>query len=357
MKRKRMSTQKLHYISSILHPNTVQEIVENFYNIGKIINCSFTLSGVSHVYRIESASGDYYAKIYSSHLRTSLQIQAEANIVLLLDKNNLRVATPVYRLDNSLVTEINMPEGKRGLVLFNKLEGETLNVSDIDICFKYGQATARMHSITDSLNLDVQHRPTYDAKKLLALPLNTPAEYLGKSEQRFLSQLVSLLATRISELTRIKPSFGFCHGDLNSANVLVDPLGGVGFIDFDLCGLGWRMRDIISFMYEDCYENDYSWQAYLKGYQSIRVLEQFELTSIPIFLAIYHLEVIRFTLDVNRYVAGDSVIKGVFDNLLPDLEQALAHPNSDELVLPSDWKHRWGAKPSPSPAQSLLTKK
>ena len=79
-------------------------------------------------------------------------------------------------------------------------------------------------------------------------------------------------------------TFSMIHADLHLANLLVDN-GQLAIIDFDDAGFGWHQYDIAVAMYHSRAAPDFDQAAaaFLRAYQSVRPISEYDLSLVPMF--------------------------------------------------------------------------
>jgi len=78
---------------------------------------------------------------------------------------------------------------------------------------------------------------------------------------------------------------GPVHGDYQFANVLRLDSGEIGMLDFDTCGVGYLVEDILTFVWRSDMEirDDTVNGAFISGYESLRPLSSEERDALPLF--------------------------------------------------------------------------
>lgn len=123
------------------------------------------------------------------------------------------------------------------------------------------------------------------------------ADRRSRSDIEFELKLAAELKNRISELEIKGLDWGVCHGDLHgNTNAAFAKDGKLTHYDFDLCGYGWTAYDIAEFRLareihsgHDPKEVEGLWDAFLKGYGSVRSLSENDFAVVPVFVAIRQL--------------------------------------------------------------------
>jgi len=108
---------------------------------------------------------------------------------------------------------------------------------------------------------------------------------LEKEDQVVLETLCKKLENQLALYGATPDRFGLVHADLRLANLLVDQ-DSLSVIDFDDCGFSWFMYDFASAIsfYEDSPQIPDLITAWLKGYRTVRPLDQEHEAMIPTFI-------------------------------------------------------------------------
>lgn len=206
------------------------------------VRCRLIKAMMSDTYHVLTAREPYVLRIYRYGARTRPQIEAELDFLAYLQDRGLHVSVAVRQPGGERVMTLDMPEGRRYAVLFTHAEGRTLGEArDARAARNYGAAVARLHVLADEMPMNLT-RPRLDLTALLDQPLAALAAVLDdrRDVAKGLERGAAVLRERVVALPTENPSYGFCHGDVDSSNVLVAPDGRVTLIDFDFCGPGWR---------------------------------------------------------------------------------------------------------------------
>jgi len=147
-----------------------------------------------------------------------------------------------------------------------------------------------------------------DEKYLVEEPLKHIGSYL-QDRGRDLEYLSALGGELIAELhslvSKERPEYGLCHGDLHAGNARFDKNGRLTLFDFDSFGYGWRAIDIgvyhVSYDWLDLSEEtrrekDRFWEAFVEGYNTERSLSRNELVVTQLCLPLRHLELMGLTM-------------------------------------------------------------
>jgi Ser/Thr protein kinase RdoA (MazF antagonist) len=262
---------------------------------------------MSDVYLVDTPDASYILKIYIHGRHTRHEIEAEVSFLNDLLDHDIAVAAPIENNDGAFVNDIDAPEGTRYAVLFEAISGDEPQEVNLGHSRSFGQLAGRLHNCADRLAREYD-RWHLDEKYLVEEPLNHIRAYLQNRQGDF-EYLSALGSDLIAELCRLvskeKPEYGLCHGDLHTGNARVDKNGRLTLFDFDSFGYGWRAIDIgvyhVSYDWLDLSEEtrrqkNTFWEAFVDGYTLERPLSGSELRAAQLCLPIRHLELMRLTM-------------------------------------------------------------
>jgi Ser/Thr protein kinase RdoA (MazF antagonist) len=101
-----------------------------------------------------------------------------------------------------------------------------------------------------------------------------------------MDRALTLIRTRLERFGRSPERFGLIHADLRLANLIVDEPH-LRVIDFDDCGLSWRLYDFaaaVSFFEHEPIVDELR-DVWVEGYRSVTQLPQEDADELPIFIA------------------------------------------------------------------------
>jgi Ser/Thr protein kinase RdoA (MazF antagonist) len=266
---------------SIVSADALANVLERAYGFA-VSRCQLIKAVVLDTYQVTTPHGPYILRIYPAQRRTATEITAELDFLAYLHAAGVSVSIPVHQHNGERLLTLLAPEGTRQAVLFTYAPGQPLKQNVTTTAIRtYGQALARVHAIADTLPQALP-RPPLDLQMLLERPIaELGAAFADRStDWTFLRHVADVLKPKIAALPTTPPQYGLCHGDTSAANVHVAADGQVTLFDFDFCGPGWRAYDIGTFLVD---ESPDVAQAFLEGYQDVRVLTADEQAAIPLF--------------------------------------------------------------------------
>ena len=262
---------------------------------------------MSDVYSLETPNAAYILKIYLHNRHMTRAIKAEVDFLFDLLDHDIPVAAPLANNDAVYVNEIDAPEGVRCAVVFNAIDGEQPQETILAHSRSFGQLAGRVHNCADA-SAKKYDRGQLDEKYLVEAPLAYIRPYLmhRSRDWEYLRVLATdLVAELHGLLSRQRPEYGLCHGDLHTGNACIGKDGRLTLFDFDSCGYGWRSIDIgvyhVSYDWLDLgektrREKDRFWEAFVEGYATQRTLGRNELTAAQLCLPFRHLELMGLAI-------------------------------------------------------------
>jgi Ser/Thr protein kinase RdoA (MazF antagonist) len=274
------SSQSVSVQRSIVSAEALAPIIAQAYALDGV-SCQLIKSGMVDTYAISAATGPAILPIYPAQRRTELEIRAELDLLVYLHTAGIAVSVPIPQCNGERLFVIQAPEGTRYVALFTYAPGQPLSQQlTPPNAHVFGHMLGRMHQAVDQLP-EMPLRPRLDLENVLDRSLAALDRVFRQriAEWQFLRQVADMVRPRIATLPAELPAYGVCHGDVGSANAHITADGQITLFDFDLCGIGWRAYDIGAFLID---EPQAIAEAFLKGYQSVRVLSAAEQATITL---------------------------------------------------------------------------
>ncbi|MDF2626253.1 MAG: hypothetical protein K0R39_84 [Symbiobacteriaceae bacterium] len=305
---------------SILSENRLAEMCASEYGLTGPVVCQLIDPGVNDTYRLIVGEQTHILRVYRSGWRSVPEIDWELTLLLHLREQGVSVSVPLSAQDGRYRIELAAPEGPRQAVLFSFAPGKVLSYEP-DEGYRYGQVVAAMHDAMDTFETDLP-RFRLELDHLLERPLagiRPFAERLGR--WAYLSDFGDWLRARITEaesaLTR-----GICHGDLHGHNVHQTADRALTIFDFDCGGPGYRSYDLTVFRWAVSRhgKNDEPWEAFLRGYRTVRPVAEADLALVPVFVALRTLWLIGLQVE-QLSLRGTAYVQGFVDGGLRALQK------------------------------------
>ncbi|MBN1148118.1 MAG: phosphotransferase [Anaerolineales bacterium] len=244
-------------------------------------------ASANFVFHIKANQADYVLRFNHASERQVEVIAAELQYIQHLARHGVCAARPVPSPNDRYIESVPTSMGVFHAVLFEALPGEhlefeALSAQDFE---RWGRALAEVHVASQDLQVD---RPYWRDH------IATARRIIPKSERSAWQELAAL-EERLDELPCSRENFGLVHYDFELDNILWRQ-GKANIYDFDDCAYYWFVADIpyaLRELFDDRLERfdfeDGRFQAFLRGYRSLRQMENEELGRIALFLRLHNL--------------------------------------------------------------------
>jgi Ser/Thr protein kinase RdoA (MazF antagonist) len=270
---------------SSLSTKALQKLISSNYSIGKNLSIQFLKRGFNDTYLIVENDYKYILRVYKHNWRTIENIETELSTLNYLKEILNSVSFPIKDKQGVFIQKINAPEGERYAVLFSFAEGNLIRKLSLEQSYLLGIEVGKIHSLTQNKSFGSTAQ-NYDIEKQFETTLKTLEPILvNYSEQyAYLLQLKDDFINTFNSIDKSELGFGICHGDLQAENFHIDQNDTFTFFDFDFFGTGYLAYDIGVFMwYDHKNKTPEIIEAFLKGYQTQRILTKTEIKLIPYF--------------------------------------------------------------------------
>lgn len=278
---------------STVSPSAIALFARDRYALPEQTTCRLLKAGINHTYCLEEATESYVFRLYTYNWRTVEEIEAELQLLQLLQQEGLSVSFPIADQQGKFIQELEAPEGIRYGVLFSFAEGEKAHNYDSDIHFEAGKLMAGMHKVTEGLKLK---RVSYAPSLMLRKGIDQIGQFLSEDnmEMQFLHTLKQELEQQLSDPDIQHLRSGVVHLDIWFDNLNISGRK-ITLFDFDFCGNGWLCLDIAYYLLQ-LYNTEKEEQvrkqkaaAFMKGYTSIQDISEEEQRLIhPLGLCLYY---------------------------------------------------------------------
>lgn len=330
-------------VHSLLHPDDLAQLVEREYPIPGPVKAKLLSRGFNDTYLITDAEGGRRVlRVYNRDkywIGSESDLQFELDLLEHLDNAGLGVIHPYQRAAGGTLGRLTAPEGERSFALLTYANGSPCHDRTLSAAqWKgLGSEIARMHQAMDRFET-AHDRYHLDERILVERPLAKLAPYAesakAAADHAELSRLGAQLVAEIKRLREVPGAYGIIHADLHGGNLHVDDEGRTVLFDFDHCGFGLRVYDLVTHYREpDAGNADREhWEAVLAGYLDVRPLSTTELESFPIMAAC------RKLWDIGDWVAaanrsGDAWInEALIGRLLSDVRKKVTPAAGSAMI-------------------------
>lgn len=312
---------------SFLCDKALARTIEAAYGLSEA-TCQLITASLRDVYLVASSQQRHAFYIYRYNQRTPTEIFAEWKFVDFLYAHGVPVAPAVPTKSGDLLLAFDTPEGTRYGVLATFIDGKHLRQRpSIQAVRTYGRLIAQIHTLADVMPYELT-RPTHDWELLINQSVVAFDSIITAQleDKAYLHKVAATLYPKMAVLSTDKPYYGLIHGDAIRANAQVSDDGHVTVLDFDLCGFGWRVYDVASYLLvvKGLPDQDESERAFLGGYQEIRSLTSVEQDTLPLF------EAVRAVFDIGVKAAnvhhwGSAYLHTFLGQSLERLKQCMKH--------------------------------
>jgi Ser/Thr protein kinase RdoA (MazF antagonist) len=257
------------------------------------VDLQFVAGRENQVFRVRHASGDFALRIKRPGYRQRAELASELSWMAAVADAGLRVPRPVSSKQNRHLEHVQghwvdvltwMPGDSLGERLSNCSEPQALSWFE-----RLGEHMAQLHLASDAWGKPADFsRVAWDVQGLLG---DTPLwgvfwahPHLSATDQDLFKRFRAVAAGHLSAI-HDRLDYGLIHADLVKENVLIDPEGRMGLLDFDDGGWGYRVFDLATALlkFTDSPHFARRQAALLRGYQSARAID---LTALPLFMAL-----------------------------------------------------------------------
>lgn len=262
--------------SSVLDEEALLSRVVLDYRIPTPNSCRFLTRGDADIYRVKTATSDFYLKVYRPPQSLELA-EAEASFVSALSAAGIPVVKPVPRTEGCFAFQVSAPEGTRPMLLFEQAPPPLPSQLDEALLTQIGEKVALVHAAADEFDTDFG-LPAMQSDTFLKERVYYTSHFLSKQDSAYLCDLSERLGLILQRLPHRKPDFGLCHADLVLSNLRLTNEGTITLFDFGSAMKTWRAFElaIVYWSLGNRYRDgrDHLWKGFLQGYGSIRPLPE-----------------------------------------------------------------------------------
>lgn len=230
-------------INSILSPEHLANYLMAQYGLSKHVQCSVIRQGVNHTYKVVDGTSQFALRVYCHNWRSKEEIQAELDLLNLLQKQQIGVSGPIGDKGGHYIQELPALEGNRYAVLFSFAQGKSIRNPDLNVCHQLGVEMARMHQLTENKKA---RRKEYNAESLVQWAFDQVGHRvpLDAEPMQYFQRASHLITKEFEQADSGQLRLGIVHLDLWYDNMKITDDGQVTFFDFDNCGNSWLFVDL-----------------------------------------------------------------------------------------------------------------
>jgi Ser/Thr protein kinase RdoA (MazF antagonist) len=195
------------------------------------------------VYEVKVNKKRFVIKFFfPSQVNKSL-IKGRLDWINYLAENGMKVAKPVFSLQDNFIEEIKENDSLYYYVIFEKLEGDFIYEKDWkkNLIEKWGRAMGKMHNLAkDYAGSDKGKIKEWKANDIFTDPPRKATNFVLKKWEEYVEKLRSF--------PTCKECYGIIHNDLHYKNVYFHN-GKVQVFDFGDCEYSWFVHDIAISLY------------------------------------------------------------------------------------------------------------
>jgi Ser/Thr protein kinase RdoA (MazF antagonist) len=262
--------------SSVLDEEVLLTEVVKDYPIREPISCRFLTRGDSDIYRVKTATRNFYLKIYRPPKSLELA-EAEALFVWALYESDIPVVIPVRRTDGKFACQVPAPEGIRPMLLYEEAPPPIPAELDEKILSEIGAKIGLLHNVADEFDTPFGI-PEINIGRYLQERVFYISQFLSDQENTYLRSVSANLKEFLQSQPRNCLEFGLCHADLVMSNIRLTKEGVITLFDFGNAMKTWRAYElaVVYWSLEKRYKNSREklWKTFLGGYKFNRPLPE-----------------------------------------------------------------------------------
>jgi Ser/Thr protein kinase RdoA (MazF antagonist) len=317
---------------SLLSVSALAEWASTNYNLPGSLTCQFWRRGINDLYLVKAKGTKLVLRISPTNWRSFEQLVAEMDLLSFLHQHHISVPEPIRHKDGSYIQTLNAPEGPRYAVIFSFVPGVPSCPTEAQ-GYRFGQAIAQLHAVTDGYPAD-RAGFRFEPGEMVDKPLARlkPLFVEHRDDWDYLREIAEGLKQAAGRVPRKAPEYGICHGDVNDGNFHVIDDNEWALLDFEYFGYGWRVFDIATFLNNQVHQlgraerTQRILEAFLEGYESVRVLSQAELEVLSSFVILRQIWLLGIGAKNQANLGLSLFERWVFDKCMPFIRAWMAEP-------------------------------
>lgn len=295
------------------------------YCIENPIERQFWGRGANDTYKIICSDTCYFLRVYRRDTYPLEAVEFEAEFLAYLQQQGFPVAYPIPRKSGGFITKIEAFEGPRWVLVTALAEGDEVDYGSLEHCYWVGQSIAQLHQLADGFTSSRQ-RQHLDLDGLLERSLSSIRHYLKRMPEKM--HVIEKVAKNAREAIESVPEecldIGVCHGDFHGGNLHLNNKDVIQF-DFEECAIGYRLYGLGTFKWDLCETGSRAerWEAFIKGYQSIRVISEASFALVDHFVVVREIAEVAYGIRHIQYFGCNDIMAANIDQVCEKLIQYL----------------------------------
>jgi Ser/Thr protein kinase RdoA (MazF antagonist) len=241
----------------------------------------FWRASSNFVYVFERNQERYFLRFSFEKENSQEQIIAELDFMRYVSENGYLCVSPIPSISGNFIEEVSTIDGTYFGVVFSKAEGSQLDEDLTEAqSEEWGKLLASLHALAENYKpTDLKRKSWRDAVQFIHSALQRHPEEREAHEE----------LTRVTQWLESLPTsndvYGLIHYDFQQDNVFYEEKKhSFNVIDFDDAMYSWYAMDIVTALLDVDEEKDaVHIQAFLKGYRSVRALDDETVSCFPQF--------------------------------------------------------------------------
>ena len=285
-------------------PNRWYEILINHSNLDVIKSKSFLIqNGFNKVFHIEAADSKFIFRVSSTSKPIPLGREdylCELEILEFIGKQGFSIARPIKWKSGKYVLEVVDDQKERFFCsMFDFASGKPVLPYTSHQQYELGQFLGKLHQCMNRLSTSYR-RIRWDIANGVIRPISQFKKFRQTKnpiECLKLDKIQSWMIQTLQKYEGLLPK-GFVHGDLHNLNIHFSSNNEFTLFDFDFMAESYLVFDLVCFIgterlfleMKSLRDREISYNAFIKGYESVRTLNPKELEILPV------LEIMRWLI-------------------------------------------------------------
>ncbi|MBM6618673.1 phosphotransferase enzyme family protein [Bacillus suaedaesalsae] len=301
-------------VNSEWKSNLAEEIMKRWdYDLGSVY---YWRASANFVFVCKKEGKRLFLRFNSVNERTLEQLESEITLINEISEHHLRVAKPIISKNNHYIEKVDTKLGVFYATLFEGLEGEQLEIENLNSeqYYTWGCALGKLHEVSKQLNAEnVRKRQSWKEH----------AEFIKSQVDKELIVEIEILMVELEALPTTKDNFGLIHFDFELDNLYWNN-GKISILDFDDASYYWYVADIAYALrdLEDLYGETF--EAFMSGYISQTSVDEEVLSKLPLFIRFHELYIharLKRAVDLEVNANQPSWLNGLIEKLEGRLKQ------------------------------------